>query len=1811
MILSIALLIGYLLTRQKGFYLAAQLIPISIFFSWSSMVNAQNSCSLPSSPLSTPTIYTVTVANCTTLVVRVYTNVTTSPKSLRFQVFTGGNYNNVTGVYCNLSNMNYTGSISGGYLYHNSNKTAIYGTNYYVLTLANPLPSGTTYVIARVGTTSNHSRYTARKSFYVTPTSIYSQPSNVSVCLGQVASFTVGANGMSLQYQWQIKSGSNWYNISGATSSTYSFTPGTTGTFYIRCKVEGKGTCYPRYTYQRTLTVLNSLSPPSYVSASDGTYCNRVYVTWGYVSGATSYTVRRNGSVVATVSGTSWSDYSASTSSTPYEVRANNSSCSSSYRSNNGYKGSPPIITSHPASKTICSGAPVASFTCNVSNGSGVWTFNGNSLGVTSNTLTINNPTQANQGTYVYQVSNSCGTVTSNSATLTIISTPDPSYTVAGLAKVGQTITLQPVSTGNHNWQATSPSGTVSNTTSASPTFLATERGTFEIIHSVGNLGCTASITTHLNIYPDYTNPRPVEMSRNVSYVADPVNSATGEFKYQHNLMEVSALNSELNLDIYYSSKHLNNQSMGYGWTHSWDTKLEKIHSPTGDMYIEFANGNRIYFTEYGGSSPKILPSYAGALDTLIKNGSGNYLLERQSGETYFFASDGKLLSVTDLNGNVFSLVYTGNNLASVTAPGGRVLNFNYNGSGKLLSVNNQLGHSVSFTYSNDNLIQVRNTRSNNFNYTYDANHRLLEIEDPRSIDFIKNTYDAQGRVTKQIMADGGEWNLSYDTPVLRATTVTNPLGNSRVYYYDANWNLIEEVDELGYSQQMKYNKNHLLAVYYNQKGDSIQLDYDSKGNLVNSLSSMGKQVQSSFTSLNRPSNIINNLGFTTGLSYDANGNLTTVNLPNTGQITLTRNSNGSISTVTDAEGRSLTYNYSLQGDITLINTTTGNISISYDAIGRVVSITDRNTRTTNYTYDNYGNILRITSPSGLYTEFAYDANGNLISVRDRAGLYTYYTYDNKDQVVSVTDPMSRTVSISRNLYDQITRIDYPGGGYIEYTYTARGNVATSTTINGTVTNTYSSRGLLTGTDFPNGYNLSYAYDKDGYLIAYSDNLGKVDSLIRDQLGRVYKTKNAAGTETTFTLNEMGKLTSVSHAGLANSTYNVNLNGEVLDITNPNTNTTTNGLDSMTGEVTSITDPLGNATNITYDNIGNPVTITFANGVVETRAYNLDNYLTSRSWTNGFYENYTLDANGAILSITTPDGTMSFAMNANYETTSISDQNGYTVNYSINDLGLPDTLDINGQTISKTYNSLGQEQTTQDADNDVYTTTQDAAGFPNQFDFPNGIKKHFEYRMDGFLASLVYEDNNGDTLFYQHFNRAVLGNVLDEFKPSAFIYSPSGTLSESYTYLANDAQSNGVYTSDALGRLLTFPDGLGSMVTATYDSKNRMVSMQIGSRAIQNVYDAGNFLVKQVDNGVTKHYIWNYAYALPRIVAEADSAGTLLASYVWANGLLVSRKDEMTGQKLFYLSDALGNVVALTDTNGVITDTYVYGNDGEDMQHTGSTQQPFTWRGAFGVLHQFGNIYYVRQRWHDASSGRFLSQDPYPWNPTNNQTMNRYVYGLNNPLVFVDVNGLYSEEVEEKVHSAAGVSIKELQYAANNPVNASIADYLRHQAIKISLLGGVLEYNYSFTKEEAGYYMLRQVNAMRHAVWQGLITMSRGKEVALEVGNVHESFPESEADLSQRVFYNIHDADRTVDFLNNQIGRNIASNYAASCSRCESRYIPLLILWEYYKEGLWVGNVVRNSKGDVIKVSIYQEKLPKEQLIRFFHSLDNKFKYVR
>ena len=64
-----------------------------------------------------------------------------------------------------------------------------------------------------------------------------------------------------------------------------------------------------------------------------------------------------------------------------------------------------------------------------------------------------------------------------------------------------------------------------------------------------------------------------------------------------------------------------------------------------------------------------------------------------------------------------------------------------------------------------------------------------------------------------------------------------------------------------------------------------------------------------------------------------------------------------------------------------------------------------------------------------------------------------------------------------------------------------------------------------------------------------------------------------------------------------------------------------------------------------------------------------------------------------------------------------------------------------------------------------------------------------------------------------------------------------------------------------------------------------------------------------------------------------------------------------------------------------------------------------------------------------------------------------------------------------------------------------------------------------------------QVNAFRHSLWQAPITQKFGEEVAREVGATHED--NSSANLSQRTFKTMADADQTIDLLNNQIGKQI------------------------------------------------------------------------
>ena len=96
-----------------------------------------------------------------------------------------------------------------------------------------------------------------------------------------------------------------------------------------------------------------------------------------------------------------------------------------------------------------------------------------------------------------------------------------------------------------------------------------------------------------------------------------------------------------------------------------------------------------------------------------------------------------------------------------------------------------------------------------------------------------------------------------------------------------------------------------------------------------------------------------------------------------------------------------------------------------------------------------------------------------------------------------------------------------------------------------------------------------------------------------------------------------------------------------------------------------------------------------------------------------------------------------------------------------------------------------------------------------------------------------------------------------------------------------------------------------------------------------------------------------------------------------------------------YLTDGLGSTTVITDGSGTVTGTYEYDAFGTVRLQTGATTE---WSYT-GEQNDPTGLEYLRARYYDASTGRFLSQDPMP-------LLQRYAYANDNPANLVDPSGL-------------------------------------------------------------------------------------------------------------------------------------------------------------------------------------------------------------
>ena len=189
-----------------------------------------------------------------------------------------------------------------------------------------------------------------------------------------------------------------------------------------------------------------------------------------------------------------------------------------------------------------------------------------------------------------------------------------------------------------------------------------------------------------------------------------------------------------------------------------------------------------------------------------------------------------------------------------------------------------------------------------------------------------------------------------------------------------------------------------------------------------------------------------------------------------------------------------------------------------------------------------------------------------------------------------------------------------------------------------------------------------------------------------------------------------------------------------------------------------------------------------------------------------------------------------------------------------------------------------------------------------------------------------------------------------------------------------------------------------------YNAENRLVraTVQSGNNVSVEEYKydyAGNRIAKSSEGEYTK-YLLDVNGELTYVLAEMNFDNTEKCYYTRGDELISQERD---GKKSYYVYDGHGSVRALADESGKVTDKYVYDAFGNLISSVGSTKNDFLFAGE--QFNPVTGLYYLRARYMDTSTGRFISQDTYQGDINDPVSLHKYLYANANPVTYSDPSG--------------------------------------------------------------------------------------------------------------------------------------------------------------------------------------------------------------
>jgi RHS repeat-associated protein len=1094
-----------------------------------------------------------------------------------------------------------------------------------------------------------------------------------------------------------------------------------------------------------------------------------------------------------------------------------------------------------------------------------------------------------------------------------------------------------------------------------------------------------------------FTAPPTFGVNPYTGNVSEPVSTSTGEL-FGHDERADFELGGPLPLTFrrYYASYLAANgvtSALGANWMHNFDLKLA-IGGTTATVTL--FRGKTVRFTRSGSAwslaSAERVPYQ---LDE-----AGTRFFSPESNLIYTFDSAGGLTKVEDRNGNALTVAPGPNGPTSITDGLGRSLTFTYTGS-SLTRVQDHAGRSVTFEPGGGSLAAFTdvNGRRTAFAYTSNANLAALLTSETRPAGNrpFTQTFDSSGRVASQTDSRANALTLAYTA---NGATVTEPLGVSFTQTHDAQRNLTSQTAG-GASSQYTYDANGRPASATDRLGNRVTMTWnaasgriatytDAVGNVTTYTHTAATQAPFTFHSL---TGIRYPDGATLAIGHDARGNPTSLTDPLGRRWLVTRNARGQAATVTSPLGAVATYTYGNDASLASVAFDNGAVTrFTYDAAGRVTGVTLPGGATRAYQYDAAGNRTRVTDERGNNWPSTWDGNDNLRTLTDALAAVSTLAYDGDDRVASLTDALG---GVWRNTYDALGRLQSaanPAGNSTAYTY--------------------DNLNRPTAAADASGKGATFGWDQEGRLVSVTDGLSRAATLTRDRAGRVTgvatpqnerssvaydaagrvaSVTNALEETARYQYDAAGRLTGATLRGGVSAAFERNEIGQITTARDPAGNAWTAVFDKW-GRIAGDGDPLGRNTTYEYDAAERLSRAALPQGSVQF-TYDEAGNLTRRSYSDGVTLSYTYDRNGrptaadgvalgydAAGRLTSSNG-LQLARDAAGRIASITYAAGKAVRYTYDNRGLLATVaDWVGGTTAFVYDDARQL---------------------TSMTLPNGVREEYTYDRNGRVAS-IRSTRAGTAVSSVVLRRDAAGRVTGADRPAVNNPDPS----EAHRPMAYDAAHQPLFgSSDALGRVAN--DGLRRY---NWDLASRLTSYTADGEA-SFTYDALGQRLSRTSGGATQNYVWNYGLPLAS-VAIVRSGAADQQYYVWLpNGLLHS-SIAADGSRRFYHFDESGSTRFLSNDAGAVTDTYAITPYGESVTGTGSTPNPFTFQGAFGVM-QEGNtgLYYMRARYFDSHLARFLSRDPV--RSADPRALNPYQFAFGNPVEGRDPAGTFPLQAEE------------------------------------------------------------------------------------------------------------------------------------------------------------------------------------------------------